>query len=173
MKFTNQLSLFAANNLTYEIPAGVDNNHFSIDPIRGIVTTNNHFDREQKDFYIIPVYVMDATNQRKRNQRERAIDKGIGTIVGNSYFDVAMIHVKVLDVNDHAPKFNPGSCYQLTIPENNEEAIVHTVVAIDLDDGPNSDIFYTITGNYRFFFKQYHLSVYFIGEILLFILNTV
>lgn len=54
----------------------------------------------------------------------------------------------VLDVNDHAPEFRPGTCYPLAVPENHEATIIHTVVATDLDDGLNGDIIYTITGNF-------------------------
>lgn len=63
-------------------------------------------------------------------------------------FDVATIVVRVTDVNDHAPEFRLGSCYPLAVPENCEPAVVHTVVATDLDEGANGDITYTITGKF-------------------------
>jgi protocadherin-16/23 len=67
-----------------------------------------------------------------------------------SQFDVATIVIRVTDVNDHAPEFRPGSCYPLAIPENNDLSIIHQVVATDLDEGPNGDITYSITGKNLF-----------------------
>lgn len=64
-------------------------------------------------------------------------------------FDVATIVVRVTDVNDHAPEFRAGSCYPLAIPESNETAVVHTVVATDLDEGANGVITYSIAGKYN------------------------
>lgn len=66
-------------------------------------------------------------------------------------FDVATLVVKVNDVNDHSPEFRPGSCYPLAVPENSITAIIHTVVATDLDEGPNGDIIYSITGKFNCF----------------------
>lgn len=63
-----------------------------------------------------------------------------------SQFDVATIVIRITDVNDHAPEFRPGSCYPLAIPENGDLSIIHQVVATDLDEGPNGDITYSITG---------------------------
>lgn len=63
-----------------------------------------------------------------------------------SQFDVATIVIRITDINDHAPEFRPGSCYPLAIPENSETSVIHRVVATDLDEGPNGDITYSITG---------------------------
>lgn len=120
--------------MTYEIPRGVADDHFVVDPIRGIVTTRGKFDRENKDLYTVPVYVMDASNSLP------------SVSSANVQFDVATIVVKVTDVNDHAPEFRSGSCYPLAVPENSDVAVVHTVVATDMDDGPNGEITYSITG---------------------------
>jgi len=104
--------------------------------------------------YTVPIYVME---EGYRNQITSASSSSSSSIAlaqsqaGNkiiqSQFDVATLVVKVTDVNDHAPEFRPGSCYPLSIPENSDLSVVHTVVATDLDDGPNGDIIYTITGN--------------------------
>lgn len=79
--------------------------------------------------------------------------------VYKSQFDVATIVIRVTDVNDHAPEFRPGSCYPLAIPENSELSIIHQVVATDLDEGPNGDITYSITG------KQQQFAASFITRI--------
>lgn len=132
---------FVGGNLTYEIPDGVADDHFIIDPLRGIVTTRAEFDRENKDIYIVPVYVTESstpspTYHNSLTQRQ------------NSQFDVSTLVVKITDVNDFAPEFRPGTCYPLAVPENNGLAIIHTVVATDLDEGPNGDIVYSITGTF-------------------------
>lgn len=107
-----------------------------MDAIRGIVTTKGTFDRETKDIYTIPIYVIEATSPVSDQPNKKL----------NSQFDVATLVVKITDVNDHAPEFRPGSCYPLAVPENNDLAIIHTIVASDLDEGPNGDIIYSITG---------------------------
>lgn len=126
--------------MTYEIPKDVADDHFRIDSDRGIVATNDLFDRETKDFYTVPIYVTDISMSGYRNSVTNP------NAPFNTEFDVATLVVKITDVNDHAPEFRPGSCYTLSVPENGEPAIIHTVVASDLDSGPNGDIIYSITG---------------------------
>ncbi|XP_037958849.1 protein dachsous [Teleopsis dalmanni] len=110
-------------NLTYEIPTGVAENHFQVDAQRGIVTTRGQFDRETKARYTIPIYVYDSKQ-----------------------FDIATIIITINDVNDHAPEFRPGSCYSLSVPENSDLAVIHTVIATDPDEGANGEIIYSISG---------------------------
>lgn len=93
--------------------------------------TDKLLDREQVDNYVIPIYVTDFTTQSSNSR---------------SQFDIATLHITITDVNDHAPEFKVGSCYRLSIPENNEFGIVHTVIATDLDSGKNGEIAYSITG---------------------------
>lgn len=121
-------------NLTYNIPRGIADDHFSIDPIKGIVTTVGSFDREMKDIYIVPIYVEETT--LKTSKLSSSVTQ----------FDTTTLIVKITDINDNAPQFRPGSCYPLSVPENSALAVIHTVVAMDLDDGPNGAIIYSITG---------------------------
>lgn len=129
----------------YEIPAGVGDDLFVVDSNRGIVTTRGTIDREIRDVYMIPVYVTEAPINEFANSfsysKVAATSKSASAL-----FDVATLVIKINDINDHAPEFRPGTCYPLAVPENNEAAIIHTFVAIDLDDGQNGDITYTITG---------------------------
>ncbi|XP_055613525.1 protein dachsous [Uranotaenia lowii] len=127
----------ANTNISYEIPKGVGDDHFVVDPVRGIVTTRGTFDREFKDTYTIPIYV---------TEQNRFKTSGSGTTKDMSQFDVATLVVRITDVNDHAPEFMPGSCYPLAIPENSELSVIHNVVASDLDEGLNAEITYSITG---------------------------
>lgn len=132
-------SFISGGNLTYEIPKGIADDSFTVDSLRGIVTTKGTFDRETKDLYTVPIYVY--------HDRIGVINK-VQTKFSNqnSQFDVATIVIRITDVNDHAPEFRPGSCYPLSIPENSDLSIIHQVVATDLDEGPNGDITYSITG---------------------------
>jgi protocadherin-16/23 len=129
--------------LTYEIPQGIADDCFTVDSLRGIVTTKGSFDRETKDLYTVPIYVMESmTSQFKSG----TANGGKPSKPFKTQFDVATIVIRINDVNDHAPEFRPGSCYPLAIPENSELSIIHRVVAADLDEGPNGDITYSITG---------------------------
>lgn len=102
---------------------GVADDQFAVDPERGTVTLIGGLDRESRDHYVIPVYVTDKL-----------------------FYDVATISIRVTDVNDHAPEFRPGACYPLTVPENSDLAVVHTLTATDPDAGANGEITYSITG---------------------------
>ncbi|KAF5284599.1 hypothetical protein FQR65_LT02425 [Abscondita terminalis] len=117
-------------NLTYYIPIGIADNAFVIDALSGIVTTRTVLDHEKQSHYTVSVYVTDSLRNDKPSK---------------SQFDVTILSVAVVDENDHAPRFHSGSCATLSIPENNDLAVIHTVVAIDLDSGNNGDISYSIT----------------------------
>jgi protocadherin-16/23 len=86
-------------------------------------------DRETKDLYTVPVYVSSPPRRP-----------------GSQQFDVTTVVVRVIDVNDHAPEFRPGTCYTVTVPENSDLAVIHRLVATDLDSGPNGEVTYSITG---------------------------
>uniref|UniRef100_A0A182SHC2 Cadherin domain-containing protein n=1 Tax=Anopheles maculatus TaxID=74869 RepID=A0A182SHC2_9DIPT len=126
-------------NLTYEIPKGVGEDHFAVDPVRGIVTTRGTFDRESKDLYTIPIYVTEGGRFKKASTASVSSQE-------MAQFDVATLVVRITDVNDHAPEFVQGSCYPLAVPENSELSVIHNVVATDADDGLNSEITYSISG---------------------------
>jgi len=153
LSLIHSLSLSCATstggNLTYEIPKGIADDCFTVDSLRGIVTTKGTFDREMKDMYTVPIYVHDSSMDvaaAAATTSSTAKSPANGKSVKSSQFDVATIVVRITDINDHAPEFRPGSCYPLAIPENNELSIIHQVVATDLDEGLNGDITYSITG---------------------------
>ncbi|CAH0559984.1 unnamed protein product [Brassicogethes aeneus] len=128
--FVTQVSASAissyAGNLSFLIPPGFADDTFEITS-GGKVSTRKSLDREQVEEYTLPVYVTDSTPS------------------GTNLIDVSTVVVSLSDVNDHAPTFAPGSCYGLLVPENSETAVVHTVVAKDLDAGRNGEILYSIT----------------------------
>lgn len=92
-------------------------------------------DHETKNHYLVSIYVTDSAKSGNKTPSK-------------TQFDVTMLSVMVTDINDHAPEFRSGSCSPLSIPENNELAVVHTIVAMDLDSGNNGEITYSITGNF-------------------------
>lgn len=118
-------------NLTYSIPADVAHDHFAIDAMRGVVTTKAQIDREAIDSYSVPIYATEMTSTKLNSE--------------SSKFDVAYLLIKVIDVNDRSPEFKTGTCYPLAVPENSETSIIHTVVAVDGDEGINADIVYSIS----------------------------
>lgn len=140
----------------YEIPSGVGDDLFAVDPSRGIVTTRGNIDRESRSLYMIPIYVTEASSMNdftnhfgysKPNKNVVTMSTAAtAAATATSLFDVATLVIKINDVNDYAPEFRRGTCYPLAVPENHEAAIIHTVVATDLDEGQNGDIIYTITG---------------------------
>lgn len=62
--------------------------------------------------------------------------------------DLTTLQVNVQDENDNAPEFRPGSCYTLAVPENQDDAVIHTVAAVDNDEGVNGEITYSIIGKF-------------------------
>ncbi|XP_060647453.1 protein dachsous isoform X2 [Drosophila nasuta] len=136
-------------NLTYEIPKGVANDQFHVDWQRGIVTTRGKFDRESQARYVLPIYVRDANRMAVSTasaiRKQRSSDSTMEAATGQ-HFDVATIIISIGDVNDNAPEFRPGACYGLSVPENSETAIIHTVVASDMDEGANAELVYSIIG---------------------------
>jgi len=114
------------DNLTYFIPEGVADGRFSIDARRGVVTTAGPLDRELYSRYVLPIYVRDDSARPPQ-------------------LDSSTLVVTVSDANDNSPQFAFGSCYPLSVPENSDLAVIHTVVATDLDEGRNGEVTYSIT----------------------------
>ncbi|XP_075153661.1 dachsous cadherin-related 1 [Haematobia irritans] len=85
-----------------------------------------------------------AAAMAARRQQRSSVNEA--ATAQNGQFDVATLHITITDVNDHAPEFRPGSCYALSVPENSDLAVIHTIVATDLDEGANGEIVYTIIG---------------------------
>ncbi|XP_036340343.1 protein dachsous-like [Rhagoletis pomonella] len=148
------------------MPEGGADNNFHVDRQRGIVTTRGQFDRETKARYTIPIYVYDTNNAATTIAATYASTSGFATTASNTVtaspipesavpfaataatssgqFDIATIIITITDVNDHAPEFRQGTCYPLSVPENNDLVVIHTVVATDLDECANGEIIYSI-----------------------------
>lgn len=139
------VSSFEGHNgtrLKFVIPDKAAGDMFSIDSTSGSVHTKGRLDRETKSVYRIPVFVFETESiGQRKNEKARDLENS----VYRSY-DMTTVLVNVLDENDNAPEFAVGSCYTLSVPENNDLTVIHTVAAFDLDDGHNGEIVYSITG---------------------------
>ncbi|KAF7286531.1 hypothetical protein GWI33_004934 [Rhynchophorus ferrugineus] len=121
-----------SGNVTFIIPPGIQDDTFEVRSPSGKVFTKKLLDRELTGSYTVPVYVTDFSTY------------------DTPIFDMTKLRITVIDINDHAPKFQSGSCQRLAIPENSDTAVFHTVVASDMDSGANGQISYSITsGNIR------------------------
>ncbi|XP_056330093.1 protocadherin Fat 4-like [Danio aesculapii] len=99
---------------------------FKIDKNRGTLSTTKRLDREQIPYYKFSIKAIDKEN--------------------NSLLAVASIIVKVLDTNDHAPRF--AKIFITEVPENAPIGFsVIQIVATDEDAGLNAVIEYTIIGH--------------------------
>ena len=117
--------------ITYKIVS--DDDHFSINPISGIVTVNKPLDRERHPFYTVLI---------------RAADKGAGPV---SLSSTATLEVTLTDVNDVVPKFTPD-IYSVKIREDLPVGAVITVVtAADTDEGKNGEVTYELVYGEDFF----------------------
>ncbi|XP_056635801.1 protein dachsous [Diorhabda sublineata] len=112
------------HNLTFVLPS---DETFDIISSTGEVIIKKPLDREKIETYIATIYVSESSHK-------------------TTLFDTTTLVVKVTDVNDNFPKFQPGSCYKLSVPENSDTAVIHTIVAEDEDEGANGEIYYSITG---------------------------
>lgn len=110
--------------MTFSIPKGVASDKFIISS-SGVVTLRSPLDREEIAHYSVPVLARSA-----------------------KLLDLTTLEVEVLDENDNNPEFKSGSCYRLELPENQEAAAVHTIAAVDVDEGKNGEIFYSIVGKH-------------------------
>ena len=113
-----------SGGLVYSLDKEVAGGLFGIDAESGTIVTAGQLDREDRDEYILTVYVQEGDGPSQS-------------------FDTATVLVRVLDENDHAPVFQ-DSCYPLAVPENTDLAGLHHFIAVDRDEGPNGAVTYSI-----------------------------
>nr|XP_046244015.1 protocadherin Fat 3a isoform X3 [Scatophagus argus] len=116
-----------AARLNYRIISGNPQNFFTINTRTGLITTTSRkLDREQQIEHVLEVLVSDSGPSPKQS--------------------TVWVMVQVLDENDNKPTF-PEKVYQVKLPERERRKKgepIYRVFAYDRDDGPNSDLSYSI-----------------------------
>ncbi|KAM8768033.1 protocadherin Fat 3a isoform 4-T4 [Acanthopagrus schlegelii] len=116
-----------ADRLNYRIISGNPQNFFTINTRTGLITTTpRKLDREQQTEHILEVLVSDGGPSPRQS--------------------TVWVMVQVLDENDNKPTF-PEKVYQVKLPERERRKKgepIYRVFAYDRDDGPNSDLSYSI-----------------------------
>ncbi|XP_026152475.1 protocadherin Fat 3a isoform X3 [Mastacembelus armatus] len=117
----------AVDRLSYRIISGNPQNFFTINTRTGLITTTNRkLDREQQTEHVLEVVVSDGGPSPRQS--------------------TVWVMVQVLDENDNKPMF-PEKVYQVKLPERERRKKgepIYRVFAYDRDDGPNSDLSYSI-----------------------------
>nr|XP_020454554.1 cadherin-23 isoform X2 [Monopterus albus] len=103
---------------------------FGIKPSTGEIYVLSPLDRETKDHYTLTAVARDNPGGSPNNRRENAVQ----------------VLVTVLDINDYRPRFTER-VYNTSVFENEPSGTsVITVKAIDLDEGENGAVLYTMLG---------------------------
>uniref|UniRef100_A0A3Q2XS24 FAT atypical cadherin 3a n=1 Tax=Hippocampus comes TaxID=109280 RepID=A0A3Q2XS24_HIPCM len=117
----------STDRLNYRIVSGNPQNFFTINPRTGLITTTSRkLDREQQTEHVLEVLVSDGGPSPRQS--------------------TVWVMVQVLDENDNKPTF-PEKVYQVKLPERERRKKgepIYRVFAYDRDDGPNSDLSYSI-----------------------------
>ncbi|XP_058490764.1 protocadherin Fat 3a isoform X2 [Solea solea] len=117
----------AADRLSYRIISGNPQNFFTINSRTGLITTTSRrLDREQQTEHVLEVLVSDGGPSPRQT--------------------TVWVMVQVLDENDNKPTF-PEKVYQVKLPERERRKkgeAIYRVFAYDRDNGPNSDLSYSI-----------------------------
>ncbi|XP_040289891.1 LOW QUALITY PROTEIN: cadherin-20-like [Bufo bufo] len=101
--------------------------YFSVDSKTGIIRTAlTNMDREAKEYYEVIIQAKDMGGQ-------------LGGLAGTT-----TVNITLSDVNDNPPRF-PQKHYQMTVLESSPvNSTVGRVLAMDLDEGVNAEMKYTI-----------------------------
>ncbi|XP_038141914.1 protocadherin Fat 3a isoform X2 [Cyprinodon tularosa] len=117
----------SADQLSFRIVSGNPQNFFTINFHTGLITTTSRkLDREQQQEHALEVLVSDGGPSPKST--------------------TLWVMVSVLDENDNRPTFHE-KVYQVRLPERerrNKAEPIYRVFAFDEDEGPNSDLSYSI-----------------------------
>ncbi|XP_028275191.1 protocadherin Fat 3 [Parambassis ranga] len=117
----------SADRLSYRIISGNPQNFFTINTHTGLITTTSRkLDREQQAEHVLEVLVSDGGSSPRQS--------------------TVWVMVQVLDENDNKPTF-PEKVFQVKLPERERRKKgepIYRVFAYDHDDGPNSDLSYSI-----------------------------
>lgn len=126
------------NSVTFELADNTE--YFSIDPISGVVTALQSFDREEKEFYNVKIIATDGA------------PSALFT-TGKHNSATQVFRIEIADKNDHPPQFKQDEYLADRVPEDsNLNSLVIEVQAIDRDTASNIE--YSIeSGNINDTFK--------------------
>ncbi|XP_061781512.1 protocadherin Fat 3a isoform X6 [Nerophis lumbriciformis] len=117
----------STDRLNFRVISGNPQNFFTINTRTGLITTTSRkLDREQQTEHVLEVLISDGGISPRQS--------------------TVWVMVQVLDENDNKPTF-PEKVYQVKLPERGRRKKVeplYRVFAYDRDDGPNSDLSYSI-----------------------------
>ncbi|XP_061923839.1 protocadherin Fat 3a isoform X6 [Entelurus aequoreus] len=117
----------STDRLNFRVISGNPQNLFTINTRTGLITTTSRkLDREQQTEHVLEVLISDGGISPRQS--------------------TVWVMVQVLDENDNKPTF-PEKVYQVKLPERGRRKKVeplYRVFAYDRDDGPNSDLSYSI-----------------------------
>ncbi|KAM3875515.1 LOW QUALITY PROTEIN: protocadherin-16-like [Diretmus argenteus] len=121
----NDQDLGDSGVMSYRITAGDPSGDFRLDRQSGVLSTSRALDRERKGRYALTI---------------TAQDQGRPPLSSTATVDVT-----VLDINDNSPQFESSS-YTADVSEDVPiGSLVLEVKAIDLDQGPNSQVLYFLS----------------------------
>ncbi|XP_026154669.1 protocadherin-16-like [Mastacembelus armatus] len=114
-----------SGEMNYKITAGDPSGDFHLDRRSGVLSTSRPLDREKWPGYMLVVTAQDQGQPHLSS--------------------TTTVEVNVLDINDHSPQFQSSS-YTADISEDVPiGSLVLEVKAIDLDQGPNSQVLYFLS----------------------------
>ncbi|XP_041796788.1 protocadherin-16-like [Chelmon rostratus] len=114
-----------SGEINYKITAGDPSGDFHLDRQSGVLSTSRPLDREKRAGYTLTVTAQDQGHPPLSS--------------------TATVEVTVMDINDHSPQFQSSS-YTADISEDVPiGSLVLEVKAIDLDQGPNSQVLYFLS----------------------------
>nr|XP_020468749.1 protocadherin-16-like [Monopterus albus] len=114
-----------SGDINYRITAGDPSGDFRLDTRSGVLSTSRPLDREKRAVYMLIVTAQDQGHPHLSS--------------------TATVEVIVLDINDHSPQFQSSS-YTADVSEDVPiGSLVLEVKAIDLDQGPNSQVLYFLS----------------------------
>ena len=120
-----------------DIVDGDKNGHFRLDSIGNshIIRVNGSLDREKMSSYNLTI---------------RAYDQGSPVRSSSAYLIIV-----VYDHNDHSPKF-AKEVFETSVMESQNQigVFVASINAIDLDEGINSNLFYSLSGPNSHYFRM-------------------
>lgn len=111
----------------FNIAAGDSSGDFLLDRETGVLSTSRPLDREKKPGYMLTITAQDLGRPPRSS--------------------TATVEVAVMDVNDHSPVF-ASSSYTADVSEDVPiGSLVLEVKAVDLDQGSNSHVLYSLTSS--------------------------